>query len=202
MYSLLTRCLLLVSVSFILATSALAATTDTQADNLFPRLKFVTSHGDMVVELNRMRAPLTVANFLSYVADGSYNNTPFHRVIDHFVVQGGGFTADWQELETQKPIVNESGNGLKNRYGTLAMARQSDPHSAMRQFYFNTNDNESLDPSARRWGYAVFGEVVDNAELLRTLAAVPTGNHEQTGYVDVPLEPLMLIRVELIPAAH
>ncbi|MCO4320220.1 peptidylprolyl isomerase [Aliidiomarina quisquiliarum] len=170
-----------------------------QPDNYFPRLKFVTSKGDMVVELNRMRAPLTVANFLRYVADGSYNNTHFHRVIDNFVVQGGGFTPNWTELPTYDPVVNESGNGLTNSYGTIAMARQSNPHSALRQFYFNSNDNDSLNPSPRRWGYTVFGQVIENAELLRTLAAVKTGPHAQTGYDNVPIEPLMLIRIELLP---
>lgn len=193
--------LILLSLLFSLPAVA-AAEVDTQNDNLFPRLKFVTNHGDMVVELNRMRAPHTVENFLRYVADGSYNNTHFHRVIDNFVVQGGGFDAGWHELPTHEPIVNESGNGLKNNYGTLAMARQTNPHSALRQFYFNANDNESLNPSARRWGYTVFGEVVENAELLRTLAAVKTDSHEQTGYVDVPVDPLMLIRVELLPAEY
>jgi len=190
------------SAILMLATpKAIAAPSDTdpQAGNLFPRLKFVTSHGDMIVELNRLRAPITVANFMSYVMDGSYNNTHFHRVINDFVVQGGGFTPDWTELPTNETIVNESGNGLSNKFGTLAMARQSNPHSAQRQFYFNTNDNERLDPSARRWGYAVFGEVVENAELLRTLAAVETSSHEITGYDDVPVEPLMLIRIELLP---
>ncbi|RUO40609.1 peptidylprolyl isomerase [Aliidiomarina taiwanensis] len=177
-----------------------AQASDTQADNLFPRVKFVTSHGDMVVELNRMRAPYTVENFLQYVVSCSYNNTLFHRVIDEFVVQGGGFDAEWNELPTGETIVNESGNGLKNRFGTIAMARQSDPHSAIRQFYFNANDNDSLNPSARRWGYTVFGEVVENAELLRTLAAVPTGFHEPTQYENVPLAPLLLLRVELLPA--
>jgi|SRR5690554_4286023 len=182
-----------------LFTFSQATANDTQADNLFPRVKFVTSQGDMVVELNRMRAPYTVENFLQYVVSGSYNNTLFHRVIDEFVVQGGGFDTEWNERPTGETIVNESGNGLKNRFGTLAMARQTDPHSAIRQFYFNANDNDSLNPSARRWGYAVFGEVVENAELLRTLAAVPTGFHEPTQYENVPLEPLVLIRVELLP---
>lgn len=192
--------LFIMAASWLVTATAFAnSTTDLQADNYFPRLKFVTSQGDLVVELNRMRAPLTVANFLRYVADGSYNNTHFHRVIDNFVVQGGGFTPNWTELPTHKPIVNESGNGLTNRYGTIAMARQSNPHSALRQFYFNTNDNDSLDPSPRRWGYTVFGQVVENAELLRTLAAVKTGPHDQTGYDNVPIEPLMLIRIELLP---
>ena len=172
---------------------------DTQPDNIFPRVKFVTSHGNMVAELNRMRAPITVENFLSYVVEGSYDNTLFHRVINDFVVQGGGFDTEWESLPTRDPIVNESGNGLSNRFGTLAMARESAPHSATRQFYFNTKDNDSLNPSARRWGYTVFGEVIENAELLNKLMAVETAVHELTGYSDVPVEPLLLIRVELLP---
>lgn len=190
------RYLCVVLLSLLMSTSALARH---QAD-LFPRLQFITNQGTLVVELNRMRAPHTVENFLRYVADGSYNNSVFHRVIDNFVVQGGGFDADWNELPSYGPIVNESGNGLKNNFGTLAMARQNDPHSAQRQFYFNSQDNDSLNPSPRRWGYTVFGEVVENAELLRTMAAVATGPHELTGYVDVPLEPLILLRIELVPS--
>lgn len=191
--------ILLLSLLLSFCTLGYAHASDTQADNLFPRVKFVTNHGDMVVELNRMRAPYTVENFLQYVVSGSYNNTVFHRVIDEFVVQGGGFDPDWNELPTGDTLVNESGNGLKNRFGTIAMARQSNPHSAIRQFYFNANDNDSLNPSARRWGYTVFGEVVENAELLRTLAAVPTDFHEPTQYENVPVEPLLLLRVELLP---
>lgn len=171
-----------------------------QPDNLFPRVKFVTDKGEMVVELNRMRAPITVDNFLTYVADGSYNNTLFHRVINDFVVQGGGFTTDWEELPTGESIFNESGNGLQNRFGTIAMARMSDPHSAKRQFYFNVKDNDTLNPSSRRWGYTVFGEVIENAELLWELMAVETDTHEATGYSDVPVEPLILRRIEILPA--
>ncbi|CUS49469.1 MAG: peptidyl-prolys cis-trans isomerase A PpiA [Idiomarinaceae bacterium HL-53] len=170
-----------------------------QPNNLFPRVKFVTAQGEMIVELNRMRAPITVNNFLRYVQDGSYNDTLFHRVVNEFVVQGGGFDSEWEELPTYEPIFNESGNGLGNRYGTIAMARQSDPHSATRQFYFNVKDNESLDPSERRWGYTVFGQVVENIELLNTLMAVDVGTHEAFGYENVPLQPLILKRVELLP---
>src|SRR5690554_545193 len=197
------RTLFLLVVLFfgVFATSqALAnASADTQPNNIFPRVKFVTNKGTMVAELNRMRAPLTVQNFLEYVVDGSYNNSLFHRVINDFVVQGGGFDTQWNELPTRSAIVNESGNGLPNRYGTLAMARESAPHTATRQFYFNANDNESLNPSTRRWGYTVFGEVIENAELLRELMAVETGTDDTYGYSDVPVEPLILIRVELLP---
>lgn len=170
-----------------------------QPDNLFPQVKFVTNKGEMLVELDRMRAPRTVDNFLVYVVEGAYNNTIFHRVIEDFVVQGGGFHPDWEQVESRDPVINESGNGLRNDFGTIAMARQSQPHSALNQFYFNVNDNENLNPSTRRWGYAVFGRVIENDELLRELAAVETGTDEEMGYPDVPVEPLILERVELLP---
>lgn len=172
---------------------------DPQPENPFPRVKFITNQGDMIVELNRFRAPITVKNFMEYVADGSYNNTIFHRVIADFVVQGGGFTADWTEVGTAEPIVNESGNGLANSLGTIAMARNMPPHTATRQFYFNVQDNISLDPSSRRWGYAVFGQVVDNIELLETLATVETHIDDTTGFEDVPVKPLVLLRIDILP---
>lgn len=183
----------------LLAVSGLASSQDIQESNLFPRVKFVTAQGEMIVELDRMRAPLTVDNFLRYVVAGKYDNTIFHRVIEDFVLQGGGFSPDFEEIETFDPVVNESGNGRQNNFGTIAMARQRDPHSAMGQFYFNVDDNDSLNPSSRRWGYAVFGRVVENDQLLRELSAVDTHTHAETGYEDVPVEPLILQRVELLP---
>lgn len=190
------------SVIALLFTLSVSAQTgsEIQPNNLFPRVKFTTTHGELVVELNRMRAPIAVNNFLTYVADGSYNNTLFHRVVNEFVVQGGGFDTEWNELPTNEPVFNESGNGLTNRYGTIAMARQDDPHSATRQFYFNVNDNDSLNPSTRRWGYTVFGEVVTNLPLLDELMAVPVGVHEEYGYENVPIQPLVLQSVEILPA--
>lgn len=176
----------------------LTSTKSQAADDLFPHIKFVTNKGEMIVELNRMRAPITVENFLMYVDQDAYAETLFHRVIDGFVVQGGGFNTDWDELKTGDSIVNESGNGLGNHFGTLAMARETAPHSAKRQFYFNVSDNDSLNPSARRWGYAVFGEVIENAELLLELAQVETADHEPTQFQDVPVEPLILIRIERV----
>lgn len=176
-----------------------ALAQDIQESNLFPRVKFVTDKGEMIVELDRMRAPLTVDNFLRYVVEGEYNNTLFHRVIEDFVVQGGGFKPNFKPLPDRDPVVNESGNGLRNQFGTIAMARERNPHTATSQFYFNVGDNESLNPSSRRWGYAVFGRVVENDTLLRELSAVPTHTDEATNYDDVPVEPLMLQRVELLP---
>lgn len=179
--------------------NATVSAQDIQKNNLFPRVKFVTEHGDMIVELDRMRAPLTVDNFLHYVVSGDYDNTIFHRVVADFVVQGGGFHQGFEPVPTRDPVVNESGNGLQNQFGTIAMARERNPHSASSQFYFNINDNESLNPSTRRWGYAVFGRVVENDELLRQLGAVETHTDAETNYDDVPIEPLKLVRVELMP---
>lgn len=193
------RYALVILLSTLVIITAPVNSQDTQPDNLFPRVKFVTDHGEMIVELDRIRAPLTVENFLSYAVQGKYNDTLFHRVINDFVVQGGGFDTDFSDIETQDTIVNESGNGLGNRFATIAMARERDPHSAKSQFYFNLKDNDSLNPSPRRWGYAVFGQVVENAELLHELAAVETHTHEDTGYHDVPVKPLILRRVELLP---
>jgi len=183
----------------ILAVAVFPATADTQKDNLYPRVKFTTSMGEMVVELDRWRAPVTVEHFLQHAVSGSYNNTLFHRVVDNFVVQGGGYEADWTPLPEGDTVINESGNGLPNRFGTIAMARQQDPHSARRQFYFNTNDNDSLNPNPRRWGYAVFGRVIENEELLREMMAVETDFNEEANFPDVPVEPLVLLSVELLP---
>lgn len=189
--------LLIALVSWLAVPSASA---EIQPNNPFPRVKMVTSMGDIVVELNRIKAPLTVANFLEYVEIGSYNNTVFHRIIPEFVVQGGGFDPDFKAKPERPPVVNESGNGMSNTLGTIAMARSSDPHSATRQFYFNVADNNSLDPSKTRWGYAVFGWVVEGEEVLLKMAELETTmQHELTGYPDVPLEPPVLIRIDVLP---
>lgn len=169
-----------------------------QPDNLFPKVKFITSHGDIVVELDRSRAPLTVNNFLSYVKRNAYNNTVFHRLIPEFVLQGGGYSPDFKAIETLKPIFNESGNGLKNQVGSLAMARLTDPHSASSQFYFNLNDNSSLDPGSR-WGYAVFGQVIAGMEVLEKIQQQETSFSEKLGWPDVPVEPVLLKMVLLLP---
>lgn len=192
----------LVALGLGLSTVAQANDADIQKDNLYPKVRFVTSMGDMVVELDRWRAPYTVDHFLNHVVSGSYNGSLFSRVIDDFVVQGGGYNTDWDSLPEGPTVINEAGNGLRNDFGTIAMARQNDPHSARRQFYFNVKDNDNLNPSPRRWGYAVFGRVVENAELLYEMAAVETHTHEETGFPDVPVETIELIRVELLPEAQ
>ncbi|MBY5978759.1 peptidylprolyl isomerase [Ferrimonas balearica] len=170
-----------------------------QPGNLFPKVQIETSLGTLVVELDRSRAELTVDNFLLYVVDGAYNNSVFHRVIGDFVVQGGGYDRDYQPIPERDPVVNESGNGLSNSYGTIAMARTNEPHSATNQFYINVADNERLDPSSRRWGYAVFGEVVEGSEVLESMAAVETGPHDDVPGDTVPVTPMVLIKATLLP---
>jgi len=165
---------------------------------MFPSVRFETSMGMVVVELNRLRAPATVNNFLAYVLDGSYDGTIFHRVIPNFVVQGGGYSPDFTERKLHKPVINESGNGLGNNSGTIAMARFDDPHSATSQFYFNMNNNQSLNPGARNWGYTVFGDVIEGMAVLEAISAVETGFSEGLNATDVPLVPVRLIRATIV----
>ena len=167
-------------------------------DNLFPTIKLETSMGDIEVELNRMKAPQNANNFLRYVLEGEYDGTVFHRVMVGFVVQGGGYTKDYEEKTMHDNVLNESGNGLKNIRGTIAMARYKDPHSATRQFYFNMSDNTSLDPGSRNWGYSVFGEVVSGIEVLDAIQDLETGYSEDLDAEDVPLAQVMLIRASVI----
>ena len=173
MFKWLATCLLL------LASVSANAEVDIQKDTLYPQVELDTSMGKIVVELDRTRAPLTVDNFLTYVVKGEYDNTIFHRVIAEFVVQGGGLTPKLEERPSLKPVVNESGNGLSNALGTIAMARDNDPHSATRQFYFNMGDNKKLDPSKRRWGYTVFGEVTKGTVVLEAISLMPASTLPQ-----------------------
>jgi len=166
-------------------------------DKPFPTIKLETSMGDIEVELNRLRAPATSNNFLQYVLEGEYDGTIFHRVMPGFVVQGGGYTKDLVEKTEHDPVVNEAGNGLKNVTGTIAMARFQDPQSATRQFYFNMNDNASLDPNSRSWGYAVFGEVVSGMEVLKAIEKVETGYSDGLDAENVPLQPVVLIHASV-----
>ena len=162
-------------------------------DNMFPTIKLETSMGDIEVELNRMRAPVTSNNFLRYVLEGEYDGTIVHRVMPGFVVQGGGYTKDIEEKTLHENVLNESGNGLKNSTGSIAMARYDDPHSATRQFYFNMDNNTSLDPNSKNWGYTVFGVVVSGMDVLEAIALVDTGYSEDLDAEDVPVEPVILI---------
>ncbi|OUS30357.1 peptidylprolyl isomerase [Thalassotalea sp. 42_200_T64] len=168
------------------------------ANNLYPQIKMETSMGVIIVELDRVKAPIAVNNFLHYVISTEYNNTIFHRVIEDFVVQGGGYDSDFVPKKEGKPIFNESGNGLKNSFGSIAMARQNNPHSSIRQFFFNVGENTSLDPG-RRWGYTVFGSVTFGEDVLEKMAASKTDFHEGQGWPDVPLEPIILIKATLMP---
>lgn len=162
-----------------------------------PQVRFETDFGDIVVELDRERAPLTVNNFLRYLDEGFYDGTIFHRVIPDFVVQGGGFLPGLDQKETRPAILSEADNGLRNDRGTIAMARQAEADSATSQFYFNLVDNEDLNPSEQSAGYTVFGRVLSGMDVVDAIAAVETG--PQDGFQDVPLEDVVLnraVRVE------
>ncbi|WP_158771473.1 peptidylprolyl isomerase [Paraglaciecola sp. L1A13] len=169
-----------------------------QTDNFYPRVKIETSMGDVTVELDRSRAPVAVNNFLRYVDKRSYEDTIFHRVVADFIVQGGGYDVDFAEKPSFADIINESGNGLKNEMYTIAMARQKDPHSSNRQFFFNMNDNVSLDPG-RDWGYTVFGYVVEGNEILDAISQVETDYDTTWGWADVPIKPVLIKRVVVLP---
>lgn len=189
-------------ILFIFATalfinSALSYAVD--PTNIYPKVRLETSMGVIVVELDRVKAPITVDNFLEYVVKGEYNNTLFHRIIDDFIVQGGGYDPQFTAKELGKNIINESGNGLKNESGTIAMAKENRPHTANRQFFFNLADNKTLDPG-RNWGYAVFGAIVEGEEVLEAIAKVPTDFNEEMAWNDVPVKPVTLIKATLLPA--
>jgi len=159
-----------------------------------------TNHGDITIELDAAKAPKTVANFLQYVRDGHYDHTLFHRVIDGFMIQGGGMTAGMKEKRTRAPVANEADNGLKNARYTVAMARTSDPHSATSQFFINVSDNAFLDhkaPTAQGWGYCVFGKVVAGQDVVDSIKGVGTGS---SGFhQDVPREDVVIERAEEVP---
>jgi cyclophilin family peptidyl-prolyl cis-trans isomerase len=188
------RSLALLVLSAVLAGAALA---EGEPIPLFPKIALETNKGTIVVELDGNRAPITVANFVTYVRDGHYDGTIFHRVIPGFVAQGGGYGPDYAERPTRDPIPNESGNGLSNAEGTIAMARQNPPHTATSQFFINLADNEALDPNPRRWGYTVFGQVVEGMDVLAAIAAVPTGAAGPFSS-DVPQAPIILEKARLI----
>lgn len=190
-------------LALLLVTTATVAKTKNdgsqiQPDNYYPRVKMETTMGDFVVELYRRKAPITVNNFLRYVADKSYDGTIFHRVVPGFVVQGGGYTVDYDERPTYEPIYNESGNGLKNSLYTIAMARENDPHSATRQFFFNMNDNTNLDPG-RNWGYTVFGMIVEGEDVVESMTTVQREYQIALGEPNAPLEPIILKKVTVLP---
>lgn len=158
-----------------------------------------TNYGTIILELHDDKAPKTVANFLTYVQDGFYNGTVFHRVIDNFVIQGGGFGAGMSGKIGRPPIENEAKNGLRNARGTIAMARTSDPHSAASQFFINVVDNDFLNytaPTPAGWGYCVFGKVVDGLNVVDTIKGVPTSS--RLGFKDVPLRDVLIEKAQIV----
>ncbi len=166
-----------------------------------PKVRLATNHGDIVIELDRDKAPVTVANFLQYVKDGHYDNTLFHRVIDGFMVQGGGMEPGMRQKPTRATIAHEGANGLKNRKYTLAMARTSDPHSASSQFFINVADNDFLDfksPGGQGWGYCVFGKVVEGADVVDEIRGVATGRSGM--HENVPTDDVIVERAEVVSA--
>jgi peptidyl-prolyl cis-trans isomerase B (cyclophilin B) len=155
-----------------------------------------TNHGDIEIELDFEKAPKSAENFAQYARDGFYTGTIFHRVINGFMIQGGGFDAEMQQKETRAPIQNEANNGLANEVGTLAMARTMDPHSATAQFFINVENNGFLNHSAETqqgWGYAVFGKVTSGMDVVNAIKEVATGSH--MGHQDVPLEAVVIENV-------
>ncbi len=181
------------SLVLYLFSTLLFATENKMSDNP-KKVKFTTSIGEIVIQLDAEKAPVTVENFLTYVREGFYDGTIFHRVIPGFMAQGGGFDADFKQKETHAPIKNEADNGLKNNRGTLAMARTPDPDSATAQFFINYKDNGFLNytsPTPNGWGYAVFGEVVEGMDVVDEMASVPTGSrgmHQDVPKTDIVIE--------------
>jgi cyclophilin family peptidyl-prolyl cis-trans isomerase len=163
-------------------------------------VRFETSMGAFTIALDTERAPLSAANLARYAADGHYDGTIFHRVVPGFVVQGGGYIPDGAEKPARDPIPNESGNGLTNRRGTVALARGPDPHSAAAEFYVNLADNINLDPRPDRWGFAVVGTVVQGMDVIDRIAAVRTGARGPFPQ-ETPLEPVVIQRVEVLGPA-
>lgn len=184
-------------LSSILLLAPLAAQAQDAPRSNEPHARVETNVGDFVIRLDPVRAPLTVENFLSYVVDGHYSGLIFHRVVGGFVAQTGGFTQDYVEKPTDDPIFNESGNGLSNMRGTVGLARSNDPHSGTSQFYINLADNLDLNPRPTRWGYAVFGTVVEGMDVVDEIGHRPTdaaGPFESS----VPVDPVVIENIVLL----
>tara|TARA_R110000868_G_scaffold124990_8_gene330267 strand:+ start:461 stop:1000 length:540 start_codon:yes stop_codon:yes gene_type:complete len=171
---------------FFFSTNLMAAT----------QVAMTTSQGEIIIELNDEKSPLTTANFIQYINDGFYNGLIFHRVIRDFVIQGGGHRPDMSEAPTREPIRNEANNGLSNLRGTIAMARTSNPHSATAQFYINTVDNQRLDyKDENYWGYCVFGKIIQGMNVIDNIRQVPTSTRGD--YSNVPVEPILIIATRI-----
>lgn len=184
------------AASALIATLAFSASVAMATDAAAPKVKFATSEGDFVVEVYPDKAPKTVENFLQYVKDKHYDGTIFHRVINNFMIQGGGYDAAYADKKTRAPVVHEGREALakggpKNVVGTLAMARTNDPNSASSQFFINVKDNDFLNPSAQAPGYTVFGKVVSGMDVVEKIKAVPTGSGGPFPS-DVPKTPVMI----------
>ncbi|EKT4522115.1 peptidylprolyl isomerase [Pseudomonas juntendi] len=163
------------------------------------KVKLSTNHGDIVLQLDAEKAPKTTENFIQYVKDGHYDGTVFHRVINNFMIQGGGFEAGMKQKPTRAPIQNEADNGLKNAKYSIAMARTMEPHSASAQFFINVADNDFLNHSGKNvqgWGYAVFGEVIEGREVVDAIKGVSTGS--KAGHQDVPKDDVIIEKAEII----
>ncbi|GGE60366.1 peptidyl-prolyl cis-trans isomerase [Paenalcaligenes hominis] len=179
----------------VLSTAQATTTTTPKGTTMStnPKVLLKTNKGDITLELDAEKAPKTTENFLNYVNNGFYNGTIFHRVINNFMVQGGGFEVGMKQKETQNPIENEANNGLKNEVYTVAMARTNDPHSATAQFFINVQNNDFLNhtnPTPNGWGYAVFGKVVDGTDVVDTIKGVKTGS--KGFHQDVPVEDVII----------
>jgi len=182
----------------LLFSASLQAADTPPAAPLASRVRVETTKGNFVIELETQRAPLTVANFLEYVKAGHYTDTIFHRVIGNFVIQGGGYDSkSGVEKPTRAGTPNESGNGLSNRRTTVGLARTGDPHSGTAQFYVNLTDNAALDPQPSRWGYAVFGRIVEGMTVVDDIGAVATGSSGKFDR-DAPLQPVLIKRIEIL----
>lgn len=185
--------------SICLSLCLIFAATQVQASGENPMIKLTTTMGDIVIELNSEKAPITSANFETYVKDGFFDGLIFHRVIDNFMIQGGGFDQDMNQKDGLDPITNEADNGLTNDKYTLAMARTQDPHSASSQFFINTKNNAFLNhsaPTMQGWGYAVFGKVVEGFDVVDAMNGVQTGFSGPHG--DVPVETITITKAEIV----
>ena len=191
------RILLLFMMLFL--TSTLSFATENKMSDTQTKVKVTTTLGAFIIQLNTEKAPVSSANFLTYVNEGFYNGTIFHRVIPGFMAQGGGFDTSFKQKAVHAPIKNEANNGLVNSRGTLAMARTNDPNSATAQFFINYKDNSFLNhtsPTASGWGYAVFGEVIEGMDVVDAMAKQATGN--RGGHQDVPKKDIVIEKAEVV----
>ncbi len=183
----------------LILTSTLLFATENKMSDTQNKVKLSTSLGEIIIQLNTEKAPVSAENFIKYVNEGFYDGTIFHRIIPDFMAQGGGFDTDFKQKEVHEPIKNEADNGLKNTRGSIAMARTSDPHSATAQFFINYKDSSFLDYTSATnsgWGYTVFGEVIEGMDVVDAMAKQATGNH--AGHQDVPKENIVIEKAEMM----